>query len=243
MKKILILFVLLFLITGCEATYNLSINNLGLNEELLVGTDTSSEVIETYDGNSLVNLLNKYNNDYISVYYDDTNPYYKVDNYQTNNIYGLKLNHNFRITDYYRSSMVKKAFKEFNIAVNNDIITMKTSDKCLLFDEYANLNTLQINITLDYDIIYSNADYVSGNVYTWNINRENYKSHGISIIYDTVKDDLSDFDPTNIPEEKENIEETTEKESHILLLLIVMGVFITGLVILIMSKVKKNKDR
>ena len=242
MKKILILVMFVFLITGCEATYNLSINNFGLNEELQVGTNT--EILETYDGDNLVNVLNKYNNNNISVYYDDTDTYYKADNYQNNNIYGLKLNHNFRVNEYYRSSMVKKAFKEFNIAVNDDIITMKTSDKCLLFDEYDNLSSLQINIETSYDIVYSNADYVSGNTYSWFINRGNYKSHGISIIYDTEKDDLSDFDPTNIPDEVilDNKKES-DKENHILLLLVVIGIFIVGLLALIILKVKKNKNK
>ena len=105
---------------------------------------------------------------------------------------------------------------------------------------------------MNYDIIYNNADVVNGNTYTWNITRDNYTNKSISMWFDTIPDDLSNFDSNNVPSEDDpnsNIEEeetTQEEESNTLSskqtnLIIIGAISIFVIIFVVVIVVKKKR--
>ena len=110
---------------------------------------------------------------------------------------GLSLKSKFKdLEDYSRSNMVWKGClnKRFSEKDGNYIIEVSGFKS---FDEYDNLDNLIINITSDYKLVKSNADEVHGKVYTWNINRDNYDTKKIKIIFEVdnpiLKNDVFSF--------------------------------------------------
>ena len=75
---------------------------------------------------------------------------------------------------------------------------------------------MYINIKIDDRVIYSNADQVNNNIYTWIITRSNYNNKKINISYTTNKNDYSDnnSDNTDNNDDKEIIDKNEEIENN-----------------------------
>ena len=50
--------------------------------------------------------------------------------------------------------------------------------------QFPDLDSITVNIETKYKVLNNNADSISGNKYTWVINRSNYKDKTISFSYD-----------------------------------------------------------
>ena len=116
----------------------------------------------------------------------------------------------------------------------------------MYFQQYKNLNSIKVNITSTYNVIESNADSVNGNVYTWNLSRNNNKN--IYIKYDTVTAAGTTQNNNTQDEEivDDNGNESEEEKSDtiptiyaILIIILVMLIFIV--VVIGITKIDKRK--
>ena len=253
MKKRLLLVVLIMLLSGCKVEYNLSItdNNFSEKTNVYVLADQDLDEIHPEVSMSYETIFNNINKKNIYSYFDESNinpsdestnynnvKYYYKESIRANNKYGESIYTDFTENDYFRSNIVKNCYNEFNLAKNDSVYTLKTNNVCKAFDNYKLLEELTINITLNtsYTLIYSNADEVNNNVYTWNIDSNNYKNKSISFIYDTEKRDLSKFE--SVQDKKEEEKNNWIKEHTALIIVCTFGILgiIIGIIIFLKSK-------
>lgn len=215
MKKILLLISLFFVITGCEATYNLEIGE-EIKEEINIYTTDMYNLnvpMEDYNNFSLKDMFGFQLDGFYPVYFNDENynpyleekqdnvKYYNQSAINDSNKYGIKYDYRFKFNDYYRSRAVNSCYKEVNLANNNGIYSLTTNNVAKCFDNYSLLDRVTINIKTTYKVIYSNADNVSNGVYTWNITKNNYKSKSIKFSYNTNNSNF-EYNPEEPGEDK-----------------------------------------
>lgn len=196
MKKIFLLFVMLFMLTGCTANYELSYYNDSLEEKLII----PSSNVETSNGYTLNALLEDYfNNMNLLVNYkiqsgdgDDNNyPHY---NKSFSTISGLNLNYSYsEKEDFNNSSIVYSLFEKVNITDNY----IKAREIKNIFNNYELLDEINIVFKTDKNVTSNNADKIVNDEYIWVINKNNYQNKIINITYDNKK-------KINVFGEKEN---------------------------------------
>lgn len=186
MKKNVLLFIILFLLTGCSVNYDLTIGkNLQVTEDVVVQSDSS---------------LFKY-------YYDDNKA--DVINTMLDNEPNYKNNYDIEIKEdsEYPSLVTKKSYSSLDDFINNSIlireyfnkVDYELKDGILTFrateflgkdndnQEKHNIDFCKINIKTDYDVIESNTSSINfGNTHTWSINK-NVNDLNIYMKIDTNK--------------------------------------------------------
>lgn len=248
-KRILILVMLAFLLCGCNAKVDIKIDKYTIDETITINDYTNVD-------NTKEMVFAKYRK-YMpvdgSVVLSDTEPderksgikYYSRTHNDLGNGYSFvyKYNHNFK--DYYKSTAVKNAYKSSYInydKVDNKIIVSTDSSGLTFFEQYKELDTVKVNLTCDYEVIDSNADYHNGNVYTWNLSRVNNK--GIYIEY-KIKDTTVVEDPEEeeeeIIEDEEEVEEDEDIPVGLALVVALLAMF--GFIILVLAVNKLDKRK
>ena len=263
MKKVILLIVCIITLSGCSVEYNLTIDD-SFTEDILVFTDDLSNLDvnqEDYYNKSYRALFSDMLNTNIMAYYNDENfdpygegiqtnvKYYNKKLINNNSMYGVNYNFDFDYNNFYRSNAIKACFNEINVSKYEDIYILKTNNKCKLFDTYPLLDNIKIIINTDFDIIYNNADFSSDGIYTWVIDRNNYSNKSINISFDTVTDNLDDFNPEDdneipddeneSPDDNSDTLDNQQSKNHILIILLVVSLFFVGLIIIIVVKRKK----
>lgn len=258
MKKCLLGISFLVLLTGCEANYNLTITESSMVETVDISTTLNST--EMYQDRYLTEYLKDYENIYEPIYFNEKEYDYNVGGYQkgirfyntkfeTTDKQSLILSNTFSYHDIYKSSAIKKCFDEFNITkIDNNYYMIQTSNKCNAFDDYSLLSSVNIKVKTDLEVIASNADYVTNNIYIWTINRDNYQNKSINLSINTVKDSLEEFDSnlnktndTNETKENDNIKDKTndkkeEKENNNTIITLGIVVLLLGIMFIVFSK-------
>lgn len=158
-KKLIILFILI-LLTGCSANYTVTLNeNNSVSEKLVTKIEDSDD--NYYKILNLIkeNKINKKNykiirdSAEISIEYED--------DYTDINEYLLK------------SKLYKQLFDEVNLEMKDSSNIISTKNKFSKETESINkdnisiLDYMQININSKLPVIYSNADSINNNVYSW----------------------------------------------------------------------------
>lgn len=263
MKKIILLIVCVLTLSGCSVEYNLTIDD-SFNENILVFTNDLNNLDinhEEYYNKSYRALFRDMLNTSVMSYFNDENfdpygsaiqpnvKYYNKKLINNGSIYGINYDFDFDYNNFYRSSAIKSCFNEINISKYQDIYTLKTNNKCKLFDTYPLLDNIKIIINTNFDIIYNNADFSSDGIYTWVIDRNNYSNKSINISFDTVTDNLDDFNPEDdneIPDDENESPDVNsddldnqQSKNHILIILLVVSLFFVGLIIIVVVKRKK----
>ena len=170
-KKILILLIIL-LLTGCKATYNINFDDNKIYDE-----------IEIYENSSTINTANKEQEEEInSLILDWENGYdhYQRELYATDKITGYKYTYDFNYDEYDAMSQLRKCYDDFDFTYNSNNIKLTTSNEFLCGTYYPITEEIIINITSKYKIT-SNADENENNKHTWIINKNNYKNHPIEL--------------------------------------------------------------
>ena len=189
MKKILILVVCLFLISGCNATYNVEIKDKKVIEKF--------EFIE--NNNLLLNseyVKSDFGEDGLILYKNAIEQEYKKESYTSinsvNNFYnkkkilndglGIKYKYTFDIDNYNNSTIANNGFKYFSVLTEEDeTYIISTSSGAIAFDEYEYLDNLTIHLKTNHKVKNNNADRVDNYNYYWEINKSNYKDKKIYI--------------------------------------------------------------
>ena len=180
MKKIYLLLIL-FIVTGCSANYDLTIDNEKVIEQASITfpkSVTSEEIFKSQTKNPKpVYNDNKY-------FYDK-----KVSN-DSKNFY---LNYSFthEIDKFTNSSILKNCFASNKIANDKDYISITTSDRFLCIndlDDEAYIDEVKVTINTKLKVIKNNADKIENNKYIWIFDKDNYNNKPINI---TLKKDNS----------------------------------------------------
>ena len=207
MKKIFILFIFTFLLTGCNANYDIEIYNNKVKEDMqYISTDSSTwDSPAQYGINYRDLVLASYEYPYPAFYSTvvDENDSVKIegveyyDNKLISDSYqlGQKLSyHKFTLENFNDSSIAKKCYKYFNVIEEEETIIISTSLENKCFNEYTSLNSITVNLKTNHKVVSSNADIVKGYHHTWNLTRENKDDAAISI---TLKKDEYIFNYEN----------------------------------------------
>lgn len=227
MKKIIILLILMISLTGCEAVYNLNINNDTFNEELILTTNDKSNKMQ-----KTINIALKSNIPVDDNYYkpevnfkQNNLKYYKITKIDTSNELGVRYQTELTKEEYPSSTIVKEHIPSFKITEVGNIISLNLGNKRSIFENYPDLEKLTINVTTNKKVSKHNADGVNGNTYTWHLNKDNYKTKEIYINY----------------KKNEQTEETVNKpEINFNLIFIILGVLLIVITTYILIKAKNT---
>lgn len=185
MKKTIILLLMIFLLSGCDAIYQAEITDDGIIESsyfLASEKDTFStnpDSVGNTNGSSQETTIDElvdayYNQDYPAFYNDKSkNVNYQKDKISYEDRIGLNLKYTYSISDYGKSSLIHYCFDSVKIEQSKKylVIDIKDSEKCFSQDIYEMLDSLTIRITSP-DIVENNADSIQGDTYIWNLTKE-----------------------------------------------------------------------
>ena len=177
-KRILILLILILFTTGCSCEYNLTIDDYVFKEEIKIKGENKKET-ELFE-REYTFPVDKDNcsgaDDSIIGVKDNIYKYKISDN-------TLIFNYDFTINNYSKSTAVSKCYRTLNVSkANSDKIIISTNNKNNCYENYPDLTNLTVNITVDREVISSDADEINGRVYTWYITKENANNKSINLM-------------------------------------------------------------
>lgn len=197
MKKIGILILMMFVITGCTVKYDIKIDNDEIKEIAEFVQDNSvdwNEKLDTFWGYSVnefmeqnyktyTGALNGDSENYYTMEKEEGVEYYKKERILTSNKNGIKFLYNFTKENYGLSKIATYCYQNINYSSKDKKISIKTTDQFECFNYYEMLDEVVVNVTTswNYKVISHNADKVDGEKYTWIINRDNALNKPIEI--------------------------------------------------------------
>ena len=185
MKKIYFLLISIFLLTGCNAEYNLVYKNNEFNESLKIITlkddyfdySLTKSLIDNYYNMSLLTNYKLQPGDNIIENCEECE-FYSKELIDENNNYGININYNYKeLNDLKNSSIIYTLFEKNYI--NENYIEARECKN--IFDYYTNLNEVKVIFSTDKEVIESNSDQEIDDKYYWYINKENYQDKEILI--------------------------------------------------------------
>lgn len=181
MKKIIYIFIMLVLLTGCSNKYNLEISNDGIKETIVSSIpDTDIPVRTREEINANIELDDPITpfikNEQYPFANNEKEKYKKTVN-KDSGLTTVKLEYNYSFDDYKKSRAYTECFenKNFEYGKNGYLLQMSGKFRCMYGDE------IEINIKTNNKVNSHNADKVSGNTYTWIINKDNMQKTDIKI--------------------------------------------------------------
>ena len=223
-KKVFLILICAFLLTGCDVTYDLTIDgNENFKEKVTMSflkSDTSYSDVSIYKDNKtpITNLTGE-------------TRYYNTSINDTGNFYDLVYDYNHDINSIKNSYFINNCYNGFTIYSNDNNIVLNSGKNfsCYFGDDGLKADKVIVNVTTELDVLENNADEVNGNTYTWNINENNYFSKVINM---TLK------------REKKNdlkISEVKDSSSFMFFIIAIAIIIVCGLVFLFIRwKLRKN---
>lgn len=241
MKKWILLIAIMLFATGCDATYNLTINKATIIEDLQIYENDITkwdnddnlfsisyrEAIEDNLNYKLGVFFDEQLEDNVS---DNSNyTFYKPKKIKTKDKLGISYNYRFNTDNYNKAYFPKNCFDSIKVYKDSGFITLSTSKgfKCMGND--IGLSNLTINIKTKYEVEQSNSDVQDGRTYSWEINKSNYENKNIYIRVNTKK--IS------------TISDKTEKEQKILDVLLTVGLALAILLIIVIIFLVSKKRK
>lgn len=226
------------MLTGCEATYTLTINKDTINEKIEIldnvsDTRTVTDVMENYkkkypvyNSDEIVDDEELYQINPDLTYYNQT---YSIDS----NGYHLNYEYTYPIDKYITANSVNYSYDCKDIVYQNNKLKLSTGcpNNYLRYrDIFTNLS---VNIITDYVVTNSNADSVIGNRYIWYFNKENNYEKRINF----------EVDLTKTQSEVDKEEKAKEKKNSFLIPVLIVSLLVYSIIIfVIITKRKKNED-
>ena len=196
MKKIskLLLILIIFIITGCDVKYNLEIKPESIVEDISIQQDKNFDIYSNLNdyGSSYYDLIVNNYNEFTNVYINSNQNLYEnekvygVDYYKkklmdkSDNLI-LKYNFNHDILKFEDAISLKICYDNIASYHNNDYFELSTSTSFNCYEKYDLLENVSISIKTDLVVYDQNADIVDGNLYIWNINKDNASNKPIYI--------------------------------------------------------------
>lgn len=216
-SKLILLLIILFSLTGCTFEYNIEINTNRIKESNIIYIDNATkdtikqeveELVDSYTGPT--NGLGMYTQSIVN----------------SNNRFGMLYEMNYsKIEDYNDSISVSSCYDNYKLIKEEDKIIISTSKEFKCFDNYKELDDVIVNIKSNLDVLSSNADEVNGNVYTWNITKDNANNKAITISL------------------KPNTDKVERKKEMDVLLLVIFAFTLFGIIVLLLRLRSKRKNK
>ena len=183
--KYYIVSLFLLLLTGCKFEYNVNITSDGVEEDNIAYIENTTE--KTVEDEAY-KIAKKYSGP------TDELGMYKSSVVRKNNLFGVDYFAKYSFDDYQNSPSFSLCYDNYRMArdSNSDLIIISTNEKFKCFDMFDELEELNINIRSEYDVVSSNADNVSNDVYSWYINRNNYNNKSVNIVFSTDIENTDD---------------------------------------------------
>lgn len=233
--KLILIIMVMFLLSGCEANYSLYIDKDVFNETTIVLANSGE--LNTYDSQTYLTMKQKidlyykkyvdivYQNPYYNPYLDDPQKginYYNKELINNGKGYGFKYSYNFNKENYLNSNIINTFFKNNNSVLNDNKYTLNVYT-FNGFERYNDLTQVTINITTDLEVKKSNADSVYDNVYTWTITKDDALNKKIYL-------------------ELVNINKLDKKTENKIIIIIILLIFIVGLLSYAILNKKRLKN-
>ena len=255
-KTIVLLFGVMFLISGCSVTYNLEIAENTFNESFTINANIDN-VYPTKD-----DLYNAYLEEYPVfidqefMYYDHYNrnedyDYFDKSFQETTNGYLFNYKYSYDLDNIKGARSIQSSFDAVGIGYYEDEDSYYISlNNPIIFNNNNNLTALNINLIFpeNINVINNNADIVNGSTYTWQITPNNLKDIKISYRFIDEVDD-SQMDDANQPESP-NEGETSQNNEQVSQVsewvnsnktVVYIGVLVILLCVIIIFSVLKSK--
>lgn len=187
MKKYIVIFLIVFLLTGCRSVTNISIDKNVVTEEVTIRADNASnyEAYKNWKGFPVPLYFDQELDDPMWLpnrKKESGVSYYSVSPDDNNNV--LKVSGKFKLKEHTRSSLVRNCFQFYNIIDEGDKTIFSTSKGLTCA-----FNNFSIVISTPYLVTSNNANSVdeANNRFTWNVNSSNAKNFGIYLEIDFSK--------------------------------------------------------
>lgn len=237
MKKTILIIIILLITTGCSCEYNLKIENNKYSEEVIIIANTNSEKNEF---NKTWNV--PIDKDTYNIGLDSETDGVEYGSFYDSELSGNRLifSHDFNMSSYANSTAVSNCYNMLTVSRENGDTIISTSKEAKCFDDYPSLNSVTINITIDDTVVKHNADNVSGNTYTWNINKDNASNKSVDLIIKNSSNNSFD-EPSVAPNSTVNNNENKRDYSTYILAAIIGLLVLLGYGIYIKMKNKEEE--
>lgn len=205
MKKKVLFIICMFLLTGCDAVYNLEIDNFKVNESTNIYFNESDYNHESYvifsDDKRVSNIDelidNSINEDYLAFTGGlNDKEYYNKKRLSDDDGKGINLNYSYKYDNYINSSLLNSCGKDVSFINDNKTLSLSVEflPSCFMAENGTYLNNLTVNIKTNLKVSENNADTIDGNIYSWIINDDNYYDKNIKIVMKKSKNIVSSTD-------------------------------------------------
>ena len=234
-KKLILLAISVFLVSGCEAEYNLEIKGDDYIESTSVNAG-SQEVIS--DNFTSSNIYDFYKDKSIPLFNDDTIldesneklngiAYYDKTNSNDGNNINMQFKGQFQSSTIENSNLINFAYNRFLKATIDGNVVLSTGENFKIFEQFPNLDKVTIRIKTDNNVVKNNADEIEKDTYIWHVNRNNYSDKAIYLEF-------------NKPDENENDGFSIVFNPIILIIVLIIIIVIVLIALFIFIKNKKN---
>lgn len=235
-RKIGLILVLLIL-SGCEATYTITIDKNNINEKIEVlettsSTRTVSDIMDNYkkkypvyDVDDIMNDEDLYEIHQDATYYNQT---YNI----TGNNYHLYYEYSYPIDKYAAANSINYSYNYKTVSYENSILKLSTSSPNNKLKYNSLFTNLTVNIITDYVVTNNNADSVVGNRYMWYFNKSNNNEKRINF----------EVDLTQTQQELEENTKIQNKKNKLVIPIVLLVVFIYIIVIIVIISKKRKKE-
>lgn len=243
MKKILLLILVVFALTGCHATVNLDIDKNSVNEKISINASNMSEYskVKNWNGFPLETNYDDFMDNYLQTEKTKKSGvrYYNVTSNDTT--FNTIVSSSFTYSGYRNSTIAKNCFKYVNILEDGNKVIFSTS-KGLLCSFY----DFDLVINTPYLVTSNNANSVNTetNTYTWNVTKKNTSNFGVFFEIDLskkYKEDNQTSDPTSDVSDNTPDTQSNSDNSILIIIGVLLLIFIiVGTIILITKKRKAS---
>lgn len=202
MKKILLMFILILLLSGCSVEYNVSLENDSFKESGSLTEKKENKDNVSKNGFSFeeqINYTYQSMHDVLNGQEMEKTQSFELKKIDTDKEIGLTYSNELKQNKYYLSPIIRQCYDNVKVKNDNNNIKISTGNYFKCFDYYELLNNVTVNFTTNYKVVNNNADEIKDNTYTWFINKNNFKNKEISI-----EIDKSDISYNTLLDEKES---------------------------------------
>lgn len=222
MKKILILIIMCFILTGCSTEVNLKIDSENVFEQIKIYDLKSNVYINNIIKEDIQSNLEAFEREY---------EFYTIKEFEENGYVGKTYDFNESIDLWWEMSHIRACYDSVDLRKTTTHISLTTSNeyRCgYLFGA----NDVKLIIDSDLTVNSSNADEIVGNKLIWNITSSNYKNKNIEVSYKLI--DSKETIKVNEEQEEES------SNQYIKYVLLSLGIIILIVGIIIFIKIKNS---
>lgn len=175
LKKLIVLFIIL-LCCGCTAQYRIDFTDDEIIENFTIRYERSGETdsqLKDYYTNSIFAIDNK---SFLNFNIGDSD----------SDSVDLKFDYTYDVNNYKYSNLASGCFSVFNFFTEeNEYYFMANGPFLCTIYQYVDLESLDVVITTNHNVISHNADEISDDKYIWHIDSSNYDDVSIYFVTDS----------------------------------------------------------